>query len=105
MPTRPKQFRPATYRPPAVKVADPYYSSTPWRELRASRLAMDGHRCAVAGCGSRAIVADHIVSRRAGGADIIANLRSLCRLHDNQARERSDGTRNNELGNELNRFK
>jgi HNH endonuclease len=101
LPKRPPQFRPATYRPPAAKVADPYYASTPWRELRAKRLAMDNHTCVVEGYGQRAIVADHIVSRSAGGADSITNLRSLCRLHDNQARERSDGTRKNELGNEL----
>jgi 5-methylcytosine-specific restriction endonuclease McrA len=101
LPFRPKQFRPATYRPPPAKVADPYYSTPSWRELRAKRLVMDNHTCVVEGCGQRAIVADHIVSRRAGGADSIANLRSLCRLHDNQARERSDGTRKNELGNDM----
>jgi HNH endonuclease len=81
LPKRPPQFRPATYRPPAAKVADPYYASTPWRELRAKRLAMDNHTCVVEGCGQRAIVADHIVSRSAGGADSITNLRSLCHCY------------------------
>jgi len=63
-------------------------------------LVRDNHTCVVAGCGKRAIVADHIVSRAGGGADSITNVRSLCRLHDNQARERSDGTRR-ELENDL----
>jgi 5-methylcytosine-specific restriction endonuclease McrA len=65
---------------------------------------MDRYTCVVQGCGKSAIVADHIVARAAGGADSIANLRSLCRLHDNQARERSDGTRNDELGNDLDKW-
>jgi 5-methylcytosine-specific restriction endonuclease McrA len=93
LPFRPKQFKPPQWRPPPVKVADPYYASTSWRTLRTKRLAMDNHTCVVEGCGQRAIVADHIVARHAGGADSIGNLRSLCRTCDNQARERSDGTR------------
>jgi 5-methylcytosine-specific restriction endonuclease McrA len=104
LPTRPKQFKPPQWRPPAKKVADPYYSAPSWRELRASCLARDNHTCVVEGCGQRAIVADHIVSRRAGGADALHNLRSLCRLHDNQARERNDGTRREELGNDLSKW-
>jgi 5-methylcytosine-specific restriction endonuclease McrA len=104
MPFRPKQFKPPQWRPPAPKVADPFYSSKPWRDLRAKRLALDRYVCAVEGCKQRAIVADHIVARAQGGADSIANLRSLCRLHDNQARERSDGSRR-ELTNELAKYK
>jgi 5-methylcytosine-specific restriction endonuclease McrA len=104
LPFRPKQFRPATYRPPPNKVADPYYSSPSWRALRAKRLALDRHTCTVEGCGQTAVVADHLVARRAGGADSIANLRSLCRLHDNQMRERNDGTRR-EVTNELLKYK
>ena len=65
---------------------------------------MDGHRCVVVGCGNAAVVVDHIVARAAGGADALHNLRSLCRLHDNQARERADGTRKNELGNDLSKW-
>jgi 5-methylcytosine-specific restriction endonuclease McrA len=105
MPTRPKQFKPPQWRPPPAKIADPFYSTPSWRDLRTKRLAMDNHTCVVEGCGQRAIVADHIVARAAGGADSIANLRSLCRLHDNQGRERSDGTRKELGGNELDKFK
>lgn len=101
MPTRPKTFRPPQWRPPTRKIADRYYSSPSWKTLRASCLRRDNHTCVVEGCGQRAIVADHIVARSAGGLDSISNLRSLCRLHDNQARERSDGTRNNQLGNDM----
>jgi 5-methylcytosine-specific restriction endonuclease McrA len=101
LPFRAKQFKPSQWRPPAKKVADPFYQTSTWRELRASCLTRDNHTCVVDGCKQRAVVADHIVARAAGGADSIANLRSLCRLHDNQARERSDGTRRNELGNDM----
>jgi hypothetical protein len=104
LPTRPKQFKPPQWRPPAAKVADSFYSSSSWKELRSSCLARDNHTCVVEGCNNRAIVADHIVSRRAGGADALHNLRSLCRLHDNQARERNDGTRREELGNDLSKW-
>jgi hypothetical protein len=41
LPFRAKQFKPPQWRPPPAKVADPYYQSTAWRELRAKRLAMD----------------------------------------------------------------
>ena len=101
MPFRPKQFRPATYRPPAKKIADRYYSTPSWKTLREACLRRDGHRCVVPGCSNAAIVADHVVARAQGGADALHNLRSLCRLHDNQSRERSDGSRNNELGNDM----
>jgi 5-methylcytosine-specific restriction endonuclease McrA len=104
LPFRPKQFRPATYRPPPAKVADPFYSSPSWRELRAKRLALDRYVCVVEGCKQRAVVADHIVARAGGGADALHNLRSLCRLHDNQMRERSDGTRR-EVTNDLAQYK
>ena len=45
------------------------------------------------GCGLAAVVADHIVSRKAGGADALHNTRSLCRLHDNRFREDPNGQR------------
>jgi 5-methylcytosine-specific restriction endonuclease McrA len=56
-------------------------------------LQRDGFRCTVPGCGQRASVVDHIVSRRTAGADTLANLRSLCREHDNQVKERERGAR------------
>jgi 5-methylcytosine-specific restriction endonuclease McrA len=38
-------------------------------------------------------VVDHIVSRRNGGLDHASNARHLCRRHDNQVKEKQDGTR------------
>jgi 5-methylcytosine-specific restriction enzyme A len=60
------------------KEADPYYLTPEWRELRRQTLERDGGVCTVPGCGRAAVVADHIVSRKAGGADALPNLRSLC---------------------------
>jgi 5-methylcytosine-specific restriction protein A len=69
------------------KEADPYYLTPEWRELRRQTLERDGGVCTVPGCGRPGVVADHIVSRKAGGADALHNTRSLCRLHDNRFRE------------------
>ena len=62
------------------KEADPFYLTAEWRELRRQTLQRDGGVCAVLDCGRAAVVADHIVSRKAGGADTLHNTRSLCRL-------------------------
>ena len=75
------------------KEADPYYLTPEWRELRRQTLERDGGVCTVPGCGRPAVVADHIVSRKAGGADALHNTRSLCRLHDNRFREGPTGRR------------
>lgn len=77
-------------------MTDPFYLSKVWRRLREARLRIDHHTCVVPGCDARATVVDHIVSRRAGGADVLSNLRSLCREHDDQVRERPDGKRANQ---------
>jgi 5-methylcytosine-specific restriction enzyme A len=74
-----------------------YYRSREWKALRERALARDRHRCIVPGCGRRAVRVDHIVARKDGGADTLANLRSLFADHDNQAHRekgrRGDGTR------------
>ena len=72
---------------------DPHYASPAWRAARAERLALDRHTCTVPGCGRPAVVVDHIIARRDGGTDAITNLRSLCREHDNQAKEDHTGRR------------
>lgn len=74
-------------------MTDPFYLSPFWRRLRAAALRRDGNRCIV--CGARAVVVDHVVSRRRGGPDALNNLRSLCRAHDQQVKERPDGWRKN----------
>lgn len=74
-------------------MTDPFYRSPAWRRLRAARLRLDRHTCVVPGCGQRAVVVDHVISRRAGGADALPNLRSLCRYHDNALKENPGGKR------------
>jgi 5-methylcytosine-specific restriction endonuclease McrA len=68
------------------KTAEAYYLSAEWQALRLACLRRDHFRCVV--CGRPAVVADHIMSRRAGGRDELRNLRSLCRVCDNRLRER-----------------
>lgn len=75
--------------------ANGYYQSPQWRRLRAARLKIDRRTCVVPGCGKTAVVVDHIIRRKDGGADTIANTRSLCREHDNQVKERPNGRRAN----------
>lgn len=74
-------------------MAPRFYVTKTWKRLRDARLKLDRHVCVVPGCGQRATHVDHIVSRRAGGADALSNLRSLCREHDNQVKERPGGKR------------
>ena len=92
LPQRLRLARTAIVRLPP-KEADPYYLTPEWRELRGQTLERDGGICTVPGCGRAAVVADHIVSRKAGGADALHNTRSLCRLHDNRFREGPTGRR------------
>lgn len=76
-----------------MKLVDPYYRTRAWEELRRVALKRDRYTCVVPGCGQRAIAVDHIVSRKDGGPDVISNMRSLCRRHDNQIKEGPDGKR------------
>ena len=69
-------------------MTDPYYFTPEWRALRQYILERDNYTCVVLGCGDEAVIVDHITSRNAGGDDHPNNLRSLCRLHDNQIKER-----------------
>lgn len=72
-----------------------YYQTPAWRRLRAARLKLDKGMCTVPGCGQRATIVDHVKRRRDGGADTLANTRSLCREHDQMIKERPDGKRAN----------
>ncbi len=78
---------------------NPFYRSRFWLSLRAQRLKLDKHRCAVPGCPDRATHVDHIETRPRSAeptpADRIENLRSLCATHDGQAKEMRDGRRRN----------
>lgn len=69
-----------------------YYWTAHWRALRSAALARDGCRCTVAGCNAAAAVVDHIVTRPRVAVpcalDRLDNLRSLCRRHDLELKER-----------------
>lgn len=78
-----------------AKQADPHYLSTDWKATRRIIFARDRHTCTVPGCGKRALVCEHIKTRRFGGTDAHDNLTSLCRDHDNHFKELGDGTRRN----------
>lgn len=71
---------------------DSFYKSKEWRALREKILKRDKGMCTVEGCGQRALIVDHIRPRPKGvekltKEDFPNNLRSLCRYHDNQAKE------------------
>lgn len=75
-----------------------FYKLKEWKKLRARVLARDGGLCTVPGCGREAKVVDHIHPRPKGvdkltDLDREENLRSLCRVHDNQVKEAGDGKR------------
>jgi 5-methylcytosine-specific restriction endonuclease McrA len=81
----------------AHKVADPFYLSAFWRELRKRALERDRYRCTVSGCPStHRLTVDHIIGRKDGGADDITNLRTLCASHASSIRESSTRTRGND---------
>ena len=65
----------------APKIADTFYQSKAWRGL-ASRIKRErGRRCARCGSTYR-VIADHIVERRDGGAELDpSNIELLCFTH------------------------
>lgn len=64
--------------PPPPKRADDFYSSAPWRDLRASVLRERGPRCEKCGAGGR-VYLDHITELRDGGAPLDrSNVMILC---------------------------
>ena len=72
---------------------DPFYRSPLWKWICEVVAKRSGGICEVPGCTAKAKVVDHIVSRRNGGVDHPDNCRHLCRTHDNQVKEKEDGTR------------
>jgi 5-methylcytosine-specific restriction endonuclease McrA len=77
---------------PQPNEIDPYYRSRGWLALRRQALARDHYQCTAPGCANKASVADHIISQRDGGADALANLRSLCLSSDAKQRPRNKRT-------------
>lgn len=71
----------------APKVAEGFYSSGAWRTLVADIKRVRGARCERAGCATptHRIIADHIVERKDGGADLDpSNIELLCFGHHQQ---------------------
>jgi 5-methylcytosine-specific restriction protein A len=80
-----------------VKLADPFYLSKSWRDLRTLALKRDGFRCVVCGTDVSRVGAarvDHY-KPRSTNPELelsLSNLRTLCTLHDAQShRERARG--------------
>ena len=66
------------------KIADPFYQSAEWRALVARVKRERGSWCQRCGSKQR-VIADHIVERRDGGADLDAsNIEILCFKHHQQ---------------------
>lgn len=82
------------------RVADGFYQSPEWKVLRQRCLERARYQCELAlpGCDGHAVIADHIVSRKAGGADDLANLRAVCRSCDNRVKEDHTGRRRGPRG-------
>lgn len=71
----------------APKVVEGFYSSAAWKGLVADIKAMRGSRCERVGCPTptKRVIADHIVERKDGGADLDpSNIELLCFDHHQQ---------------------
>ena len=86
-----------------MKQADPYYSSSHWRKLRARAIVLAGGTCSVDGCSTPnyRLTVDHIRTRPRGvrgptSEDVLSNLRVLCHNHDVQIKESHTGKRFND---------
>ena len=73
--------------PPRVKAApklvEAFYNSREWRSLAALMKREAGYRCQRPGCFStERLIADHIVERKDGGANLDrSNIEVLCHAH------------------------
>ena len=76
--------------------ADGFYKTAKWAHLRRVALRRDLWTCVVPDCEQLANAVDHIVARRAGGADTLENLRSLCSARDHAIKEGRGGRRGSE---------
>jgi 5-methylcytosine-specific restriction endonuclease McrA len=73
-------------------MSSPYYATKHWLELRQRCLVRDRYTCTVPGCGHIGRIADHIETRDdvpyPTALDVLENLRTLCKQHDAQVKER-----------------
>ena len=84
---------------------NPFYDSPFWKALKAQALKRDRYRCTVPGCQetqrTSRLTVDHEQPRPRGVTvptpqDVLSNLRTLCKAHDNGVMQRADGTRRND---------
>lgn len=71
----------APVKPPAAKPTDPHYGTAAHRRWAAEVKKRARYRCQGPGCGATGVrlIADHVVERRDGGADLDpANGEALC---------------------------
>lgn len=70
-----------------------YYHTPAWQRLRAACIARDYHQCVLCS-GTRYLTAHHIVARKDGGPDTLANLVTVCHpCHGRIERADTDTTR------------
>jgi hypothetical protein len=74
---------------------DPYYKTKHWKDLVSQVWQRAKGYCEIEACNRLGKVCDHVIPRRRGGPDTLTNLRLLCRFHDNQLMQQSDGNRRN----------
>ena len=66
------------------------YTNSAWRRVRKRILLRDPY-CSAPGCHRASEIADHIVSRRAGGSDDETNLQGLCKRCHNGVTNKFEG--------------
>lgn len=81
-----------------------YYDTPHWKALKSAALKRDGYRCTVLGCPhtvrTSRLSVDHKDPRPRGvttptAKDVLPNLRTLCKDHDNQVMQTASGERRN----------
>lgn len=79
---------------PVKRARNAFYDSKAWKDLRAWQLAAFPlcRHCELAGRLVSATVADHIIERKSGGAELdAANLQSLCKSCHSKKTRRDEG--------------
>src|SRR5687768_9622663 len=91
MPNKPMVHKPYGWVPPPKKKPDPFYLSPAWKRCRKGVLDACGHRCQWQGCDQKAVIVDHKVAMKQGGAPLDPrNLWGLCRSHSGAKTATSD---------------
>jgi hypothetical protein len=88
---KPKVHKPYGWCQPAPKKVDAFYLSPAWKRARKEVLDACGHRCQWTGCDRDAVIVDHKLAIKQGGAPLDrSNLWGLCRFHSGTKTAKSD---------------